>query len=128
MAQFYIVDSVHNEAGFIIGACVCKSIDLSDKIINIINSCGYDPDIFEFKSSANFSEEPQKAKVREELKGLLIDSCRLGIVVIPRTKRDELGYECIKAINNSSTIIKSKNLLTFILTKVCLHQKSRRDN
>lgn len=98
MGQFYIDDSVHDEAGFIIGACVYTNLDLNDKITEIIKSCGFDPDVFEYKSSANYSKEPQKAKVREELKGLLIDSCRLGVVVIPRTKRDELGNECIKAV------------------------------
>lgn len=98
MGQFYIDDSVHDEAGFIIGACVYSNVYLNDKITDIIKSCGFDPDIFEYKSSANYSKEPQKAKVREELKNLLVDSCRLGIVVLPRTKREELGFECIKAV------------------------------
>ncbi len=98
MGQFYIDDSVHDEAGFIIGACVYTNIDLNEKIADIIKSCGFDPDVFEYKSSANYSKEPLKAKVREELKGLLVDSCRLGIVVLPRTKRDDFGFECIKAV------------------------------
>jgi len=97
MGQFYIDDSVHDVAGFIIGACVYTNIDLNDKIIDIIKSCGFDPDIFEYKSSANYSKEPEKAKVREQLKGLLADSCKLGIVVIPRTNREQLGFECVKA-------------------------------
>jgi hypothetical protein len=98
MGQFYIDDSVHDEAGFIIGACVYSDIDINEKIVDIIKNCGFDPDIFEYKSSANYSKEPEKAKVREQLKGLLTDSCRLGIVVIPRTNREQLGFECIKAV------------------------------
>lgn len=98
MGQFYIDDSIHDEAGFIIGACVYTNVNFNGKIIDIIKSCGFDPDVFEYKSSANYSKEPLKAKVREELKGLLVASCRLGIVVLPRTKRDEFGFECIKAV------------------------------
>lgn len=98
MGQIYIDDSVHDEAGFIIGACVYTNIDLNDKIVDIIKTCGFDSDNFEYKSSANYSKEPQKTKVREELKGLLVDSCRLGIVVLPVTKRDEFGFECIRAV------------------------------
>jgi hypothetical protein len=97
MGHFYIDDSVHDEAGFIIGACVYTSTDLKLKIADIIKTCGFDPNVFEYKSSAIFYKEPIKAKVREELLGLLVDSCRLGIVVLPRTKRDEFGFECIKA-------------------------------
>lgn len=98
MGQFYIDDSVHDEAGFIIGACVYTDIDINEKIIDIIKSCGFDPDSFEYKSSANYSKEPEKAKVRGRLKELLADSCKLGIVVIPRTIREQLGVECIKAV------------------------------
>lgn len=110
MGQFYIDDSIHDEAGFIIGACVYTEIDINEKIIDIIKTCGFDPDIFEYKSSANYSKEPEKAKVRELLKGLLTDSCRLGIVVIPRTSRVLLGFECIKAVKqfiDSNTKIKN---------------------
>lgn len=109
MGQFYIDDSVHDEAGFIIGACVYTDIDINEKIIDIIKSCGFDPDTFEYKSSANYSKEPEKAKVRGQLKGLLADSCRLGIVVIPRTNREQLGFECIKAVKqfmDSNEVVK----------------------
>ena len=109
MGQFYIDDSVHDEAGFVIGACVYTNIDINEKIIDIIKNCGFDPDIFEYKSSANYSKEPEKAKVREQLKGLLADSCKLGIVIIPRTNREQLGFECIKAVKqfmDSNKVVK----------------------
>lgn len=98
MGQFYIDDSVHDDAGFIIGACVYSDIDINEKIIDLIQSCGFDPNSFEYKSSANYSKEPEKARIREQLKGLLIKNCKLGIVVIPRKSREHLGFECIKAV------------------------------
>ena len=114
MGQFYIDDSIHDKAGFIIGACVYTNIDIDEKIIEIIKSNGFDPESFEYKSSANYSKEPKKAKVREDLKGLLSDACKLGIVIIPRTSREQLGFECIKAvkqfINSNKKIKKPVNI------------------
>lgn len=98
MGQFYIDDSVHDEAGFVLGACVYTDNELTDKIDNAIRSNGFDPATFEFKSSTNYSKEADKAKVRQELKRLLFNHCRLGVTVIPRQHRDLLGYECIKAL------------------------------
>jgi len=98
MGQFYIDESIHDEAGFILGACVYTDIDINSKIIDIIESCGFNPANFEYKSSANYSRDPQKTTVREQLKELFADNCRVGIVIIPRTKREELGFECIKAV------------------------------
>src|SRR5688572_2412786 len=98
MGQFYIDDSLHDSAGFIIGACVYSEINLDEKINDIIKLCGFNPEVFEYKSNQNYSKEPEKAKVREHLKELLIDNCKLGVVVLPRSNREQLGFECIKAV------------------------------
>jgi hypothetical protein len=98
MGHFYVDDSAHNEAGFIIGACVYTETDLTDKINNIIKKHGYNETEFEHKSGASYSKDPNKTKVRDDLKSLLIHQCKLGVVVIPSDKRDELGFECIKAL------------------------------
>lgn len=113
MGQFYIDESIHDEGGFIIGACIYTNIDVNEKIIDIIKHNGFDPNNFEFKSNANYSKEPTKAKVRESLKNLLGESCKLGIVVIPRKNRDKLGFECIKALKQFISFNKSiKNPLS----------------
>ena len=98
MGYFYIDDSVHDSAGFILGACIYSETDLTPSVDEIILAHGFDPSTFEFKSRINFSKESEKAKLREELKGLVQSSCRLGIVVIPRNEREKLGTECIKAV------------------------------
>lgn len=98
MGQFYVDDSVHNEAGFIIGACVYTETDLTVEINNIIKKHGYDETVFEHKSGASYSKDLNKMKVRDDLKALLIHQCKLGIVVIPSDRREELGFECIKGI------------------------------
>jgi hypothetical protein len=99
MGKFYIDDSVHFEANFIIGACVYSEEDNLNQIIEeVVRNNGFDPATFEYKSSANYSKEPGKAKIRESLKVVLRETCKLGIVVIPANYRDQLGKECIKAV------------------------------
>lgn len=98
MGYFYIDDSVHDNAGFILGACVYSEIDLTEKVDEVTVALGFDPSVLEFKSRINFSKEPEKAKLREQFKELVHSYCRLGIVVIPRSEREKLGTECIKAI------------------------------
>lgn len=112
MAHFYIDDSVHDEAGFIIGALVYSQNDIEQEIIDIIKSHNFNPENFEFKSSANYSKEPEKIKIRQSLKELMHTNCKLGIVVIPRENRDLLGIECIKALKQ---FLSSNNRIKFPL-------------
>ena len=98
MGVFYVDDSVHDEAGFVIGACIFTERNVDDELTELISSFGFNPMSFEYKSSASFSKESMKKKLRDALKKFLIDRCSLGVVVLPRDERKELGMECIKAI------------------------------
>jgi hypothetical protein len=98
MGFFYVDDSVHDEAGFIIGACVYTATDVEEKIVNIIASRGFDPLKFEYKSSSNYSKEPEQAKIRSDLRELIYKYGKLGAVVVPRNQRSQLGLECIMGL------------------------------
>lgn len=97
MGQFYIDDSVHDKAGFIVGACIYTESDLAEEIKNVITANGHDPNFFEYKSCRNYSKQPSSVAVRSGLKGLL-SLCKLAIVIVPRAHRDQIGFECIKAL------------------------------
>lgn len=99
MAHFYIDDSIHDQAGFAVGACVYSKRDLSHEISEILTNSGYDPTQSEFKSSANYTQEPQMSDVREGMRNLLSDTCKFGLVFIPRSERENLGFECLNGIN-----------------------------
>lgn len=98
MGYFYVDESIHDEAEFIVCACVYTDSDINPKILEVFRACGLDGEAFEYKSRVNYSKEPQMAEVRDELRFLLAMNTKLGIVVVPRNKRNELGYECLKAI------------------------------
>ena len=99
MASFYIDDSVHDKENFIVGACVyTEEFNINSSIDRIIATNGYNHAEFEFKSSDNYSKHREKIKVRNDLKHLINAYCKLGIVIIPRDKRNLLGFECLKAV------------------------------
>lgn len=96
MGYFYIDDSIHDNGEFIIAACIYSEQDLSKDVEEIIRKNGLDPRFFEFKSRSNYSLE--KVQVRTDIKGLFQERCRLGLIIIPRAERSNLGIECLKAI------------------------------
>lgn len=98
MGYFFIDDSAHDKAGFVIGACVYSEEDLSNKIVDTIRESGFDPKEFEFKSNAPYRNEPSKICLRDKLKRLLQDNCKLGVVIIPWSQRKDLGLECLKGV------------------------------
>lgn len=127
MGHFYVDDSVHDEAGFIIGACVYTNSNVDSAINSIVKAHGFDSENFEFKSNTNYTKEPEKAKVRSDLKQLFHDHCNLGIVVIPREYRDSLGFECIKAIKCfvDTNEKRSKPLYLYTLIRECFNLKQK---
>lgn len=98
MGYFYIDDSVHTDAGFIIAACLYCSKDLSQSIHEIFYELGIDPNITEYKSGVNYKMFPEMGKVRSKMKSLLQDTCKFGVVVLPSLQRPKLGIECLKAV------------------------------
>lgn len=104
MGYFYIDDSVHDEAGFVLGALIYSKTDLNDVVKDLILKEGFNPDEFEFKSGANYSRSPEKIKIREVLKCFLRQEIQLGLVVIPRNQREKLGIECLKALKVFLTV------------------------
>lgn len=98
MANFYVDDSVHDEAGFVLCACVCAPDDIEKQIVCLMMANGLDPDKFEYKSSANYSKSPELRDLRIKLRSLIHEHCRYGVVVLPRTDREKAGEQCLLAI------------------------------
>lgn len=103
MGSFYIDDSVHDSGEFILCACVYTSEDIEPLIADIILANGFNPDNFEFKSSSNYTKEPERVKVRDAMKQLIHRDCRFGIVVLPRNERQNVGVECLNGVRQFIT-------------------------
>ena len=98
MGNFYIDDSVHEEAGFILCACVYTEADIDALMTEHFQKYGLNPGIFEYKSSANYCKQPELIELRTEVKVLAQRYCRYGLVVLPRDKRNLVGEECLKGV------------------------------
>lgn len=106
---FYFDESIHDRGNFIIGCFIYSRKNLSTLISEALTKYGYNPRLEEFKSSVNYSKEPGMIKVRDELKNL-ISNTKIGLVIIPRNQRDNLGFEGIKALKQfiDTNIIEEK--------------------
>jgi hypothetical protein len=99
MGHFYVDDSIPDQAGFALAACVYTNGDLSDSVNDIFEKNSMDSRMTEFKSGANYQTNPKMASVRENLRQLFSKSCKLGLVIIPRNERKNLGSECLFGID-----------------------------
>lgn len=116
MGFFFIDDSIHNDGDFCLAAIVYSETDLSNEIFEIFKKHNLGDD-FEFKSSANYSKNPNLIFVRDDLKELTREYCKLGITIIPLQYRKSLGIECLKAIEQfattNSSYIEKNNYIYF---------------
>jgi hypothetical protein len=98
MGSFFVDESIHENGDFIIAACLYSETDLQDEIIQVFNLFGQDPDEFEFKSSTSYCKNPDLIALRSAMKKILVSKCKLGLVVLPLTARENIAIECLNAV------------------------------
>jgi hypothetical protein len=108
MGLFFVDESIHEDDGFIITACVYISQDPSKIISDILESAGFDSNRDEFKSGINFIKYPAMKVVRNNL-FKVINSLQFGIIISPSSSRDKIGEESLRAI---ATFISANNILS----------------
>ena len=117
MGFFYFDESIHERGGFIVGAFVYDGRDLTTVVFEALSEAGLQPEIDEFKSSAKMISQPEQAKAREHLCGLL-NAVSTGIVVVPAARRESLGDEAIAGLAK----ILQKNQLDIVPHKLFVDQ------
>jgi hypothetical protein len=109
MGYFYFDESIHERAGFILGAFVFGAEDPDPDIVAGIRRCGLDPLTDEFKSSVRMDDNPKQVQLREALQRTLRYGFRLGVVVVPSAERSNLGREALLGLTK---IISANDLTT----------------
>ena len=117
MGFFYFDESIHERAGFIVGAFIYKERDLTPTVFEALSEAGLQSKIDEFKSSAKMTSLPEQVKAREHLRSIL-NAVSTGIVIVPAARRESLGDE---AITGLAKILK-KNKLDVVPHKVFVDQ------
>lgn len=128
MGHIYFDESIHDRGGFILGACVCSTLDLSPMVHNLWSSLELDPTRFEYKSSAPKFENPAGQDHRTLIHGLLWDS-RVGLTVCPISDRRNLGVHAVelaKQVIATQSIGPSPHIL-YLDENIHLHEQVRRD-
>lgn len=97
MGDFYFDESIHDKAGFIIGAYVYSDKDISSLIFSALGEVGLVPGEDEFKSSILMSQNTAYKVLRKKLKEIL-QYLKVGLVVLPKQNRKDLGDEALKCL------------------------------
>lgn len=78
MTHIYFDESIHNRAGFILGAYVCGP-DADIPVARAIERVGLMSGVDEYKSSSFMREHPEQAVLREALREVL-DDYHIGVL------------------------------------------------
>ena len=102
MGYFYFDESIQDPAGFIIGAFVYAKNEITSEVFSAIEEVGLRPKVDEFKSSARMDRHPKQAELRSRLSTIL-QSTKIGLVVLPAPDRTRLGTEAIHGLQKILT-------------------------
>ena len=97
MGHFYFDESIQERGGFIIGAFVFASDDITPAVFAAIEAAKLQPRVDEFKSGARMDRNPKQLVLRGLLSELLATT-QVGVVVIPNSERELLGFHAILAL------------------------------
>ncbi|MEE2692221.1 MAG: hypothetical protein VX640_11850 [Pseudomonadota bacterium] len=92
----YYDESIRTRGGFIVGALVGSSIDLSKAVRAEWIRLGLNADEFEYKSSAPKSSDVQQADLRAFINDILRTNASLALAVLPLECRRDLGLACVR--------------------------------
>jgi hypothetical protein len=103
MGFFYFDESIHERAGFILGAFVYSEADLSKPVAEALSSLGLQPGVDEFKSGDRVSDRERRSALRYLLR-LEMQDTRLGIVVTSTQERRRLGNEALIGLSRITEV------------------------
>ncbi|AUQ65709.1 DUF3800 domain-containing protein [Phaeobacter inhibens] len=87
MAYVYLDDSKHHRFGFSLAAFVICDTDPTEHVSSIFQNQGYDPEEFEYKSSAKMAGDVKLQALRDALKSFIGMHCRIAVCVVDDDKR-----------------------------------------
>ncbi|WP_282157220.1 hypothetical protein [Shimia thalassica] len=99
MAYLFLDDSKHHRFGFSLAAFVICDVDPKEDVASIFRDQGYDPDKFEYKSSAKMAGHTQLQALRGALKLFIRSRCMIAVCVVDGDKR--LGPAALKLLSSA---------------------------
>lgn len=99
MAYLYLDDSKHHGFGFSLAAFVICDTDPTEHVSSVFREFGYDPEEFEYKSSAKMGGDAQLQALRDALKSFIGRQCKIAVCVVDGDKR--LGPAALKLLSSA---------------------------
>ncbi|WP_288942890.1 hypothetical protein [uncultured Roseovarius sp.] len=99
MAYLYLDDSKHQSFGFSLAAFVMCDADPTHEVELIFRRRGFDPNTFEFKSSARMKDDINLQKLRSALKTYIGRRCKIAVCVVDGDKR--LGPAALRLLDRA---------------------------
>ena len=106
MKFVFIDESIHTRGEFIISGLVISNKNPNDLIRKSLLRNDFNPDEDEFKSGINYRYLPKMADVRNDLKKIISNSCKFGLIIIPIKYRELIGLETLKGLKQFISINK----------------------
>lgn len=99
MAFLFYDDSKHHGWGFSLGAFVICENNPEQELLRMFENNGFDPKIFEFKSSSPMKNDPKLQALRDELRSFIQWNCKVAICVSDGDKNlGPSGLELLKRV------------------------------
>lgn len=81
MRHIYVDESIHVRGNFIVIAAVITEEDILPEVRTALARCGFAPGVDEFKSSMPMADNENARLLRDEMKSLLFEKCKLAFAV-----------------------------------------------
>ena len=107
MGYFYFDESIHERAGFVLGAFVYAAEDVDQRVREALSSAGLTPGVDEFKSRTRMDENPLHQRLRDLLLEIL-NATKIGLIIISSESRAHLGVEALRGLHK---IVSTNGLL-----------------
>ena len=82
MAYLFLDDSKHHGHGLAVAAFVICNADATSQVEDLFRSHGFDPSVFEFKSSANMASNENLQSLRAALKWYIASKCKIALCFV----------------------------------------------
>lgn len=82
MAYFYLDDSKHHAWGFSLAVFAICETDPQVELTSILVKNGFDPSLYEFKSSTRMKDNPKLRSLRDDLKQFIQSRCKVAVCVV----------------------------------------------
>jgi hypothetical protein len=98
--QFFFDESIHDSAGFILGAWVAFSTNPEDILSSRLRELGLS-ETLEFHSAMRMDEDGVMAALRDAIRSTFIPNASIAVSIVPREERRTLSLHALRSLKQT---------------------------